>query len=289
MVFSTQLLAYGNLGEYLQDIDQRSQPRVLIVGCGHVPDEKASTYEYASQHKHEGAWTVDVADSEIYKPQGQSSSKSEGPYWGSIKSDAELDITTPYFPSSYKGLFDVVVLERIWSKPLNNKWTLFNAASMLKQGGELVVDVHSSYSYHAYATSKTQGGRWQINSPLYDEVDELSAKLCLSPAIIVSELDAAATELLKRKFERFGLTLPTRAGATLPLSRDDKFREMGFYLTMWGFTGVIPFQEAYQPWTREVGKELASSRRGDLLVATKGPHMTQDLMMQWHKAIRSLK
>lgn len=165
---------------------------------------------------------------------------------------------------------------------------------MLKEGGELVVDVHPTYHYDEYSWNSEEPNLQHLHVPETIEPDQASLFLN-SGSIKLGEFKKelgedkydAANKLLEETFERFGVKFPTQENKLLPLS--ENLQGMGSYLTSWGFTNVIPFRSAYQPWTKEDGNEdLKSAREGALLVATKGPQTT-DVMKNWLTEIKKFK
>lgn len=135
IVFSSQatMAGHASVEEYFADMASKGLPKVLIVGCGHLEHGK---HLDPSHHQHNNEWCVDVEDSRTYTPKWQLSrqeqSKTEEskeeeinedePTWKNLNSDAKLDITVsfPINLQNYKDKFDTVVLERNWSRTLNN-------------------------------------------------------------------------------------------------------------------------------------------------------------------------
>lgn len=148
-------ISWASLNSYLDAMTHQNRKAILIVGCGH--EDSATPIE---DHRHLDAWCVNIKDPEPYIPHYYKFGTTYTPLdkqqqqerWKSLKANEELNITNNhlYTLSSYRGKFDVVVLERNWETTLSNVWTLFNAASFLKPGGELVIDIHSSYRFSAY-------------------------------------------------------------------------------------------------------------------------------------------
>ncbi len=138
-----------------------NEKAILIVGCGHRNNGQV----LKGDHKHLDAWCIDVNNPEDFDPQerkrrnmqrlnplskGEHYSPVEDPiaqepYVQYTHADAELNITNQNFPDYYVGVFDVVVLERIWDSSLREPYTLYNASRALKKGGELIIDIHETY------------------------------------------------------------------------------------------------------------------------------------------------
>ncbi|WP_010300573.1 hypothetical protein [Candidatus Odyssella thessalonicensis] len=148
-------IAWASLNSYLDAMTHQNKKAILIIGCSH--EDSATATE---DHRHLDAWCVNIKDPEPYIPHYYKLGTTYTPLdkqqqqqrWDFLKANDELDITHSHlYPlSSYRGKFDIVLLERNWETTLSNVWTLFNAASFLKPGGELVIDIHSSYRFSAY-------------------------------------------------------------------------------------------------------------------------------------------
>jgi|GEM_PF-6593371 len=146
-----------SLQDYLEEMKERGKKAILVVGCGHIQHGKESI---PGRHWHGDAWCVDVNNTEDFDPverqrRKQQQYKPAGapivqkPFIEETWANAELDITTANFPAGYKGVFDTVILERIWDTSLREPYTLYNASQALKVGGELLVDIHHTYNLHS--------------------------------------------------------------------------------------------------------------------------------------------
>lgn len=129
---------------YFTRMDREGKPRILIVGCGHYD---AEVHAHGSRlddgdHLHPDTWCVNVSN-----PNKFHHGRPMENFHKSIKANDELDITDSDAPlHNYTGQFDIVVLERIWSGPLSIPYAYYNSAKILKTGGYLFVETHSTYS-----------------------------------------------------------------------------------------------------------------------------------------------
>lgn len=151
-----------SLKEYLEEMKEHGKKSILVVGCGHIQHGQE---KIPGKHWHRDSWCVEINNTEDFDPCERQMRKqqqykpartpvAQKPFVEETWANAELDITTANFPADYKGVFDVVILERIWDTALKEPYTLYNASQALKVGGELLVDVHHTYqlstAFHHY-------------------------------------------------------------------------------------------------------------------------------------------
>lgn len=311
---------YSTFEEYCTAMDSKKLPRTLMVGCGH--SSKGEPNE--GNHTHPDCWSVDIADNASYRPQFKHLTKEEAQqpesheHWKEIEADEPLDITdsnVSLYSKKFKGAFDVIVLERPYDKTLNNPYTLYNTAFMLKSGGTLVIDTHSGYPLNAYEYPKddscdpskiTHTVRSFVNPERVDEASKISPILYSLENGSTTTLNKikTATEELGQSFEDANYYNPETilksvtdqsARFGIPITKDTqairlvtRLVPMAQYLTAWGFENVLPLDSAYQPWTA-TGEDIKTSRRSNLIVATKGSAITDELMKKWGSLIKKFK
>lgn len=145
---------YSSLADYTAKIDGKGLPRVAIIGCGH---QKAIP-GIPEDHSHPDAFTFDMEESTKYQTSIGGNKKrpiyceesKENPHYKLIQADANLDILDTNASTPYKNTFDIVVLERPYAQTLDEPSAIYNALSLLRVGGMLVIDLHNSYHLDSY-------------------------------------------------------------------------------------------------------------------------------------------
>lgn len=141
----TKRTTWRNFSEYQSDMNTRGLPHTLIIACGH--QKSVYSLQIEQDHTHPNCWCVDIAEHDSQWPT-HSQRMGEQPttsHWQEIGANAELNITNPIIPQEYRNKFDIVVVERPGPKTINNFWTIFNAAQMVKVGGELTIACSADY------------------------------------------------------------------------------------------------------------------------------------------------
>lgn len=309
-----------NFEDYELDMKTRNLPLILIVGCGHK-----------TAHSHKDSWCVDLeeytyapySNFSVYDPVTNSNKAvplhepkigENGqliPYWECIGADAELNIKgtskgcyLPYHCDKYCNKFDIVVLERPCETTLENPWTLFNAVTLLKVGGELIVDQNRHYENYMYIFKNKDDFRKDFDRVLggakfvEDDLCWKNRKLKkvfasyqdqynLFPDNVYessrSNIEKRGTELygenfnsenIFKKLETFKAFRSTHKNCTTQTGR--RLSDMGDYLAGWFLTDIVAIQKGYQPYADRADTEILS--------ATKTQE-TANAMMFWRTAI----
>ncbi len=273
-------VSWPSFTAYCKEMDRLKKPRVLIVGCGHLRDGGSVD----GDHTHEDCWVTNVKtlDARAHtlneKPD---SAGTSGVFWQDVKANAEMDITSPIPLVGYTDQFDRVVLEKLGDPTMSKKWTLWNAAKMLKVGGELVVEFpqHSSaYSYKrdsslAFAFPEQNSSRIQFGIIPFIESGRISLE-DLKPHFSLDGLEGDAADLwfvdlevLEGKLRAHDCKISgDKKSFRLPLNRQT-LSDMGSYLELQGFSEVCPF---------------ISGLNWQTLTATK-TQVTQDALQKWRQ------
>lgn len=241
---------------YTARMQEQKLPLTLIVGCGH------GTYYSNGDHTHPDSWCVNMAIDPSLKGLPNN---TEERFREDIQYDELLDITMSDLShySRYKGMFDVILLERPLPITLNKPWTLWNAAYMLKEGGELIIDSTMGYTSELYEKNTWLGAACSSDNQDYP-VNQCPEKL-----------------------KNFGIS------ATNPKVYEE-MAGISNFLNFWGFKDIINVGDryearyhAYQPYTRIPGQPLETARKTCILSATKTPE-TESKMESWAKVINPL-
>lgn len=290
---------YSSFKDYEEAMRQQEQPLTLVVGCGH-----SSVSHDGYDHTHPNCWSVDLEDPDLYKPKGRARTYAETetePFWKRIQANEKFDITA-FQGTTYQNKFDVVVLEEPYETTLNKPRTLFNAASMLKVGGQLIVDHHSSYYYPVYTDQQSDTSLFILteqalitakNLPEQQEYNifrnewnrslEIGDKKFQKRNIdYYAELGLMDINIenIKTKLKQFGID------EQRTIHPETKLSEMGDYLARWFFTDIVAVRDAFQPYTITPGEDIKTARKTSILSATKTQN-TQRLMLQWKKVIQN--
>lgn len=236
-----------NFEHYISHMEKLQKQMVLIVGCGH-------SYGFNGDHYHPNCWCVDIAREENQHYDWQV------PWWQEIKADAELDITQPFSLSTtvkqYESKFDVVVLEYLWEETFKNPWTLFNAAYMLKIGGELIVDTCENYSFEWYDKKENDDENRDIN-------------------LTQNQINSSEMAMI---LKRYGYDENT---ACLDVK---ELKGMAQHLHTFFFKNIVTIKNAYQPYTAIPGRSVRTGRTSFLLSAIKTEE-SQNTLPYWQSKL----
>jgi hypothetical protein len=286
---------------YKRDMAEKTKPLVLIVGCGHN-----YTNGYDEKHSHPDSWCVNMKECSYYKHHSADQSFLE-----TIKADAELDITDTYRCNFYyKNTFDRVVLERITSETLNRGTTLYNALTMLKVGGKLIIESYKgydlrTYTYPACERVKNTAHDYLLNQKktpefnLFPYTDTISKGKIKEHLLSIwkinmgnsshfflentddfdwSELETPGNTLFNQTFHDDGLLQELKTYNTQSfVIPDEQLIPVANYLAALSCTHIINLQKGYQPYGERQDVRL--------LVATKTQN-TEDLQKHLSQTIK---
>jgi hypothetical protein len=271
----------ATMEDYFARMDREDKPRVLIVGCGHY-DKDVKGWEPEGDHIHPDAWCVDIEDPNkfdprilIYKKEGYIPDYKD--LLKRIKANDCLDITTIWLPEKYVGKFDIVVLERIWPKPLSNPYTYYNAAQALKPEGYLCIEFGPGYGVgdgYSLNISEFAVNILKVIKPtLEDDINRWIAAIPRSAAQFPgAEDDSDNQEAIEIAMEHCasiygGKTL----GVSFSLSNEGSAPELDFFLRYLFFEAVAATCYMNSPF----------SGRGTSFVLAKKTALTQELLKSY--------
>lgn len=294
---SENSMIYKTFAEYKTEMQKKGLPLILVIGCGHITSANQKFYQVmdyhgGGNHEHPNSWSVDISikddgtlASRRYKEQiNKFDFNAEGKaYWQWMGANGEMDITNSRF-SQYMNTFDIVFIERPYAQTLDNPWTLWNATSMLKIGGELIIDAPEQYSYNNYIKSSNfynilydptleKQSQHNIFDHLYDDSNKTYHPLNYFIEIGKKDMLYGAdfdSENIVKKLKTLNVNINQ-------IARDDNLATMGSFLAMAHFKNIVTVKNATLPY---------NNRLTSVLSATKTQE-TQKLLRSWKRKIEN--